>query len=364
MTRLAEDVPQRGGTPSPLWLREPELLQSRGELFAHLPRLCDSAQVPFDVGKEYGNANARELLGEDLERDGLASARRAGNAAVSIGEPGEESEICVPRLGDDKWLGHKTKMGADKTRHQWLERYLTSIVRDALAVGAFPTSSFTAYLPAGTRERSSSTDLADRTSDAPFSCQRILRGVSFGAIRSTRKVRRNRPSSSGVIVSEIGIALSAGARPYSSHNNPTLGSRRNFVPPWACAIASLRSTGRSGAPPTHSRSETLMRPESSAISANPDRHRAAAALSYASSSTPISCDFHGVITVNTLLAGDSTTSALTGKATSSPMPTSAAANLLLPKIVSALTSYAATTRVESPRRKRASWTSSLTSERA
>src|SRR5258705_409698 len=132
MTRLAEDVPQRGGTPSPLWLREPELLQSRGELLAHLPRLCDSAQVPFDVGKEYGNANARELFGEDLERDGLASARRAGNAAVSIGEPGEESEICVPRLGDDKWLGHKTKMGADKTRHQWLQRYPTSNLRSTV----------------------------------------------------------------------------------------------------------------------------------------------------------------------------------------------------------------------------------------
>jgi hypothetical protein len=28
---------------------------------------------------------------------------------VSIGEPGKESEVNVPRLGDDEWLGHGEK---------------------------------------------------------------------------------------------------------------------------------------------------------------------------------------------------------------------------------------------------------------
>jgi hypothetical protein len=87
------------------------------------------------------------------------------------------------------------------------------MIRDALAAGESPTSSLTAYFPAGTSERSSITDLGDSTPDAPFSCHRMLRGVSFGAIRNARKVRRSKPSSIGVIVSEMGSVLSAGVSP-------------------------------------------------------------------------------------------------------------------------------------------------------
>src|SRR5207244_5422342 len=107
--------------------------------------------------------------------------------------------------------------------------------------------------------------------------------------------------------------------------------------------------GRDGAPSTNRRSETLILPESRGISANPERHRAAAALSFASSSTPISCSFQGVETVITFLVGDSSTRVLDGVVASSPIATSAAANLDFPKMVSLLTSNAATTLVESPR---------------
>jgi hypothetical protein len=41
----------------------------------------------------------------------------------------------------------------------------------------------------------------------------MLRGVSFGAIRSARKVRRSKPWSIGVIVREMGSVLSAGVSP-------------------------------------------------------------------------------------------------------------------------------------------------------
>ena len=87
------------------------------------------------------------------------------------------------------------------------------MTRDVAAIGEFPTSSFTAYFPAGTSERSSSTDLADNTPDEPFSCQRMLRGDSLGAIRNARKARLSRLSPTGVIVREIGSALSAGVCP-------------------------------------------------------------------------------------------------------------------------------------------------------
>src|SRR5437870_2423937 len=60
--------------------------------------------------------------------------------------------------------------------------YFTSIIRDATAFGSSPTSSLTEYFPAGTIDRSSSIDRADKTPAAPFSCQRRLSGVSFGAM--------------------------------------------------------------------------------------------------------------------------------------------------------------------------------------
>src|SRR5437763_15895836 len=94
------------------------------------------------------------------------------------------------------------------------------MVREVVASGQPWTASLTEYFPAGTSDRSSTTDLGERTPDAPFSCQRILRGVGFGAIRSARKARLKKPASTGVIVSEIGSELSAGAFPYSSQNNP------------------------------------------------------------------------------------------------------------------------------------------------
>ncbi len=78
----------------------------------------------------------------------------------------------------------------------------------------------------------------------------------------------------------------------------------------------------------------------------------------AKSSTPISCDFQGVDTTRTFLTGDSANCVIEGVVDSSPIATTAAANFRRPKIVSALTSYAARTFVESPRRKRATCASS------
>src|SRR2546423_4782561 len=97
--------------------------------------------------------------------------------------------------------------------------YFISITR---AVDApVPTSSLTEYLPAGTAERSSTTERGDITPAAPFSCQRMLSGDAFGTMRKTRKARRNRLSFTGVMVSVTGNALSAGLLPYISQNNPT-----------------------------------------------------------------------------------------------------------------------------------------------
>jgi hypothetical protein len=83
-----------------------------------MARFADSAQVAFDVGNEHRHTDARELLGQNLQCDGFTSTRRAGYATVSIGEPGKESEVNVPRLGDDKWLGHGEKMLAHDCPHQ------------------------------------------------------------------------------------------------------------------------------------------------------------------------------------------------------------------------------------------------------
>lgn len=94
------------------------------------------------------------------------------------------------------------------------------MIRDDAARGSLPASSFTEYLPGGTIDKSSTIDLAERTPAAPFSCHLMFKGIGLGVMRSAWKARLNRPSSTRVIVSEMGREESAGAFPYSSQNRP------------------------------------------------------------------------------------------------------------------------------------------------
>jgi len=53
----------------------------------------DAGEVALDVGHEDRHADARESLGEQLERDRLACAGRAGDEAVAVRETGRQGEF-------------------------------------------------------------------------------------------------------------------------------------------------------------------------------------------------------------------------------------------------------------------------------
>ncbi|SII43274.1 Uncharacterised protein [Mycobacteroides abscessus subsp. abscessus] len=59
-------------------------LEALGELVRGHPGRPDAREVALDVGGEDGNARAGELLGEDLEGDGLAGAGGPGDESVSV----------------------------------------------------------------------------------------------------------------------------------------------------------------------------------------------------------------------------------------------------------------------------------------
>jgi hypothetical protein len=63
-----------------------ELGSARGEFRVVLTRRADAREVALDVGGEHRHAGAREALGHDLQRHGLAGAGGAGNEPVPVGE--------------------------------------------------------------------------------------------------------------------------------------------------------------------------------------------------------------------------------------------------------------------------------------
>ena len=70
------------------------------------PAFASPREVPLHVGHENRHADAREALGEQLQRDRLAGAGRAGDAAVPVGEGGEEGDVGLAVAGDDERVGH------------------------------------------------------------------------------------------------------------------------------------------------------------------------------------------------------------------------------------------------------------------
>jgi len=68
--------------------------------------LASPGEVPFHVGHENRHADAREALGEQLQRDRLAGAGRAGDAAVPVGQRREQGDVGLAVAGDDEGFGH------------------------------------------------------------------------------------------------------------------------------------------------------------------------------------------------------------------------------------------------------------------
>ena len=116
MPLLAEHVPEGHGTAGPLGRRKAELLQSRRQFFCRRAGHGDAAQVALGVGEEDRHADAREVLGEDLEGNGLPGTGGAGDASVPVGESGEERQVHRTRSRDDEGIGHGQRW---PVHHDW-----------------------------------------------------------------------------------------------------------------------------------------------------------------------------------------------------------------------------------------------------
>jgi hypothetical protein len=62
------------------------LSRPRAQLRVLARRLTDAREIAFGIGHEHGHADAREVLGQDLQRDRLAGAGRPGDQAVPVRE--------------------------------------------------------------------------------------------------------------------------------------------------------------------------------------------------------------------------------------------------------------------------------------
>ena len=83
MTLLAEQVPEYDRELIRL-VCEAEILRALDECVLRLADRRDAGEVALDVGREHRNTGAREAFGENLQRDGLASAGGAGHQTVPI----------------------------------------------------------------------------------------------------------------------------------------------------------------------------------------------------------------------------------------------------------------------------------------
>ena len=87
-------------------IRQPELRDPLGHLLVVAAGLADSGQIALDVSHEDRHADPAELLGNGVDRDGLAGARCAGDETMAIGHFRQQVLIGLA-LGDKHRIGHE-----------------------------------------------------------------------------------------------------------------------------------------------------------------------------------------------------------------------------------------------------------------
>ena len=110
---LAENVPENGRKAGETRRLDADELQPLLELRRGHAGLAHTSQVTLDVRHEDRNADGREALGDDLQRDGLPGAGRAGDEAVAVGQCRQQAKLQFAVLGDDKRVRHRNIRGRD-----------------------------------------------------------------------------------------------------------------------------------------------------------------------------------------------------------------------------------------------------------
>ncbi|EWS53394.1 hypothetical protein X551_03818 [Methylibium sp. T29] len=103
----AEHVPQGGRAGERGRQVQAAVLQHLGELVVHAAGLGDTGQVALHVGQKDRHADLRELLGQRLQRDGLAGAGGPGDQPVAVGQGGQQRAFDLAVLGDQQGFGHE-----------------------------------------------------------------------------------------------------------------------------------------------------------------------------------------------------------------------------------------------------------------
>jgi len=83
---LAEDVPEHHGVEVVVIRVQADFFRPLHQEILALAAHGNAGQIALDVGTENRHASFREPFGEDLQRDRLAGAGRAGDQAVAIGK--------------------------------------------------------------------------------------------------------------------------------------------------------------------------------------------------------------------------------------------------------------------------------------
>ena len=105
--RLAEYIPEHDRAGGPRRLGDARGLQPLAQLRRRRSRRGQPRQIAFHVGEKHRHADPREVLGEHLQRDGLAGAGGAGDQAVPVRERRPEQHVLARRRpGDDKRFTH------------------------------------------------------------------------------------------------------------------------------------------------------------------------------------------------------------------------------------------------------------------
>jgi hypothetical protein len=102
---LAVDIPE-GDRAGAVLRRNLQALQPLLDLGVAATGLGEPREVALHVGHEHRHADRGEGLREGLQRDGLAGAGRAGDQAVAVRHPWQQTELGLAALCHEQRREH------------------------------------------------------------------------------------------------------------------------------------------------------------------------------------------------------------------------------------------------------------------
>src|SRR4029453_13923127 len=101
MTGLAVKIPEHDRAGFGLVALDAELGDALLDLLARAPGQRETGDIALDVGHENRHAQAREALGQNHQRHGLAGAGGARHQTVAVAVPGQQRDRVLPLADED-----------------------------------------------------------------------------------------------------------------------------------------------------------------------------------------------------------------------------------------------------------------------